>query len=61
MLGETVKAYILRGSTALTFEEIDTRLRSLLQPYKCPTLYDWITQIPVNSLGKKQRTSLSGK
>lgn len=61
MLGETVKAYILKGSTALTFDQIDDRLRSILQPYKCPTLYDWIDTIPITPLGKKQRTSLSGK
>ena len=61
MLGETVKAFILKGSTTLTFEQIDDRLRAILPPFKCPTLYAWITQIPVNSLGKKQRTSLSGK
>ena len=61
MFGETVKAFILKGSTNLTFEQIDDRLRAILPPFKCPTLYAWITQIPVNSLGKKQRTSLSGK
>lgn len=61
MLGETVKAFILKGSTTLTFEQIDDRLRAILPPFKCPTLYDWITQIPVNSLGKKLRRALSGK
>lgn len=61
MLGETVKAFILKGSTALTFEQIDDRLQSLLPPYKCPTLYAWIDQIPVNSLGKKQRRALIDK
>lgn len=61
MLGETVKAFILKGSTTLTFAQIDDRLRSTLPPFKCPTLYAWIDQIPVNSLGKKQRTSLSGQ
>lgn len=61
MLGETVKAFILNGSTALTFEQIDDRLRSSLPPYKCPTLYAWIDQIPVNSLGKKQRRALIDK
>lgn len=61
MFGETVKAFILKGSTTLTFEQIDDRLRAILPPYKCPTLYEWIDQIPVNALGKKQRTSLSGK
>lgn len=61
MFGETVKAFILKGSTNLTFEQIDDRLRAILPPFKCPTLYEWIDQIPVNALGKKQRTSLSGK
>lgn len=60
MLGETVKAFILRGSTTLTFDQIDDRLRSTLPPYKCPTLYAWIDQIPINALGKKQRLPLRG-
>lgn len=61
MLGETVKAYILKGSTALTFDQIDDRLRSILPPYKCPMHYEWIIQIPVNAMGKKQRRGLMGK
>lgn len=59
MLGETVKAFILKGSTNLTIEQIDDRLRSILPPYKCPTIYEWIDTIPVNALGKKQRRALS--
>lgn len=58
MLGETVKAFILRGSTVLTFEQIDEQLRTIFPPYKCPTHYDWIDQIPLNPLGKKQRREL---
>ena len=58
MLGETVKAFILEGSTNLTFEQIDDRLRSILPPYKCPTIYEWIDAIPVNALGKKLRRTL---
>lgn len=58
MLGETVKAFILEGSTNLTIEQIDDRLRSILPPYKCPTIYEWIDAIPVNALGKKQRRTL---
>lgn len=61
MLGETVKAFILKDSTTLTFAQIDDRLRSILPPFKCPTLYAWIDQIPINALGKKLRTSLSDK
>ncbi len=61
MLGETVKAFILKGSTALTFDQIDDLLRSILPPYKCPMHYEWIIQIPVNAMGKKQRRGLMGK
>lgn len=61
MLGETVKAYILKGSTQLSFEEIDERLKATLAFYKCPTAYEWIEEIPVNGLGKKQRRLLFGK
>lgn len=61
MLGETVKAYILKDSTALTFAQIDDRLRSILPPFKCPMHYEWINEIPYNSLGKKLRRALSDK
>jgi long-chain acyl-CoA synthetase len=61
MLGETVKAFIQKGSTTLTFDQIDDRLRSILPPYKCPMHYEWIIQIPVNAMGKKQRRGLMGK
>lgn len=60
MLGETVKAYILQGSTELTFEQIDKKLKESLALFKCPTLYEWIDKIPVNGLGKKQRRVLMG-
>lgn len=60
MLGETVKAYILKGSTELTFEQIDEKLKGSLALFKCPTLYEWIDEIPVNGLGKKQRRVLMG-
>lgn len=58
MLGETVKAYILRGSTDLTLEQINEKIQASLPVYKCPSHYEWIDQIPVNSLGKKQRRML---
>ena len=59
MLGETVKVYILRGSTDLSFEQINEKMLASWPVYKCPTHYEWIDQIPVNSLGKKQRRALS--
>jgi long-chain acyl-CoA synthetase len=61
MLGETVKAYVLKGSTELTLEEIDEKMKATMPVYKCPTQYEWIDEIPVNSLGKKQRRVLMGK
>ena len=61
LLGETVKAFILQGSTNMTFDEIDEKLKESLALYKCPSEYEWIDEIPVNSLGKKQRRLLIGK
>ena len=58
MLGESVKAFILKGSTNLSFDQIDSKLKAFLPFYKCPTIYEWIDKIPVNSLGKKQRRAL---
>lgn len=61
MLGETVKAFILKGSTDMSLDVIDKHVKEVLPLYKCPTLYEWIDEIPVNSLGKKQRRALIGK
>lgn len=58
LLGEVVKAYILKGSTTLEFEEIAQRLSALLEPYKRPVVYEWIDEIPVTQSGKKQRVKL---
>lgn len=58
LLGEVVKAFILKDSTNLTFEEIDALLSSRLELYKRPVAYDWIDQIPTTSSGKKQRIKL---
>ncbi len=59
MLGEAVKAYILKGSTDLTLEDIDRKMREAQPNFLCPSHYDWIEEIPVNSLGKKQRRALT--
>lgn len=61
MLGECIKAYILKGSTEMTLEEIDQKMKETLPFFKCPTFYEWIDEIPVNSLGKKQRRALTEK
>lgn len=58
ILGEAIKCYILRGGTQLTFEEIAEKLSYKLERYKCPTMYEWIEQIPYTESGKKQRVKL---
>ncbi len=59
LYGECIKAYILKGSTDLTLEEIGEKMRQTQPDFKCPTHYEWIDNIPVNALGKKQRRALT--
>ena len=59
ILGEVVKCYVMRDSTALTFEEIDKKLTPLLEAYKKPSIYEWIESIPKTESGKKQRINLA--
>ena len=61
MLGEVPKLYVLRGGTTLSFDEIKAGLAGLLEPYKVPTLYEWIDAIPKTASGKKQRLQLAGR
>lgn len=61
MLGECVKAYILKGSTDMTLDEIAHKIEMTQPHFKCPSHYEWIDEIPVNSLGKKQRRALTEK
>lgn len=58
LLGEVVKCYILRGSTTLSFKEIDEKLNNRLETYKKPVVYEWIDVIPKTESGKKQRIVL---
>lgn len=60
-LGEVVKAYVLTGSTEQSFEQIAEGLKSKLEIYKQPVLYEWIDEIPVTASGKKQRVKLKYK
>ena len=59
LLGECIKAYILTGSTQMSFEDIGQKMQETQPHFKCPTYYEWIDKIPVNSLGKKQRRALT--
>lgn len=58
IMGELVKCYVLKGSTALSFEEIADSLRGKLEHFKQPARYEWIDRIPQTSSGKKQRLGL---
>ena len=61
LLGECIKAYILTGSTQMSLEDIGQKMQETQPHFKCPTYYEWIDKIPVNSLGKKQRRALTEK
>jgi long-chain acyl-CoA synthetase len=58
IMGEIIKAYILKEDCTLSFSEISSDLRPLLETYKIPLLYEWIDVIPATASGKKQRLSL---
>jgi long-chain acyl-CoA synthetase len=58
MLGEVVKAFIVKESADITFETIRKQLESQLEYYKLPVVWDWIEEIPKTSNGKIQRILL---
>lgn len=58
ILGEVVKAYILRDGCSIDFQTITAGLRRCLEPYKIPVVYEWIDKIPKTSSGKKKRLAL---
>lgn len=61
ILGEVPKAYILRGGTGLSFEEIKAGIAGKLEPHKMPAAWEWIDEIPKTASGKKQRLQLKGR
>lgn len=58
ILGEVPKAYVLKGGTTLTLDEIKAGLGGKLESYKIPNAWEWIDAIPKTSSGKKQRLQL---
>lgn len=58
VLGEVVKAFIVKGSEDLTFEHITRQLMGKLEAYKIPAQYEWIDTIPKTQNGKIQRNLL---
>ncbi|WP_300725348.1 class I adenylate-forming enzyme family protein [uncultured Bacteroides sp.] len=59
VLGEVVKAYIVKSAGAdFTFEELTKFLSGKLESYKIPVSYEWIKEIPRTQNGKIQRNLL---
>lgn len=58
ILGEVPKAYILKGGTQFSLDEIKAGIVGKLEPYKVPVTWEWIDAIPKTASGKKQRLQL---
>ena len=58
VLGEVVKAFVVKGNSDYDFEEIDDFLKKKLEKYKVPVEYEWINEVPKTSSGKIQRQKL---
>ena len=58
VLGEVVKAFVVKGNSIYDFEEIDNFLKNKLEKYKVPVEYQWINELPKTSSGKIQRQKL---
>lgn len=56
--GETVKAIITKGDSALTEEDVISHCRQNLAHYKCPTSVNWMEEIPRNPSGKILKVEL---
>jgi long-chain acyl-CoA synthetase len=58
ILGEVVKAFVVKGNSICDFEEIDHFLKNKLEKYKVPVKYEWINEVPKTASGKIQRQKL---
>ncbi|MDC1462620.1 acyl--CoA ligase, partial [Polaribacter sp.] len=58
VLGEVVKAFVVKGSSICDFEQIDDFLKKNLEKHKVPVKYEWINEVPRTSSGKIQRQKL---
>lgn len=58
--GEIVKAYLVPGGPERPeMRELDGYIRDKLEPYKRPSMYEWIRSIPKTESGKIQRQLLT--
>ena len=58
ILGEVVKAFIVRSEETLTFEDISRAITGRIETYKFPKIYEWRDAIPMTASGKIQRLKL---
>jgi long-chain acyl-CoA synthetase len=58
ILGEVVKAFVVKGSSICNFEQIDDFLKKNLEKHSVPVKYEWINEVPKTSCGKIQRQKL---
>lgn len=59
ILGQVVKAYMIKGTSDLTFDDITAKLMIKLEHFKIPVDYEWVTNIPKTPSGKKQRLKIN--
>ena len=59
---KAIKAFIVKKAGAdLDFPTISAHLRTVLEPYKIPQIYEWIREIPKAKNGKTLRRLLVGR
>lgn len=58
VLGEVVKAFIVQNNSLKNLDDINDYLKSKLESYKVPAVYEWIDEIPKTKSGKIQRQKL---
>ncbi|WP_343486600.1 class I adenylate-forming enzyme family protein [Allomuricauda sp. d1] len=59
VLGEVVKAFIVKNNSIKTLEDIREYLKKSLESYKVPVAFQWVEEIPKTKSGKIQRQKLS--
>ena len=58
IVGETVKAFVVRKDSSLTAESVIAHCRQQLTNYKTPKQVEFITELPKNPIGKVLRREL---
>ncbi|MFB9052832.1 class I adenylate-forming enzyme family protein [Formosa undariae] len=58
ILGEIVKVCIVKNNSRNDFNDINMYLKTKLDAYKVPVIYEWIAEIPKTKSGKIQRQKL---